>query len=180
MKRLMAPLALVLVVGLGSYAIFAQQGQTPDQPQQGMTRVGPGGGMMPQRGTMQGGMMGQGMMQGGMMGGGMMGGGMMGGGMGCPGCMAACGAMMHQSVTPTSDGGVVVSVAGKLIKYDNELNKIKEVSLDVDWTRMHQMAQQMMQNCPMMQQRMRSGQMGQPSAQAGAQADHEAHHPSQP
>ena len=142
MKWLMVSVALMLVVGLGSYAMFAQQ-QPPDQPQQGMMGGGMGGGMM-----QQGGMMGRGMMQGQ---GGMMGRGMMGGGMACPVCAAACGSMMHESVTPTSDGGVVVSVAGKLIKYDGGLNRIKEVNLDIDWTRMHQMAHQMMQNCPMMQ-----------------------------
>ena len=154
MRRLMIPVALVLVVGLGSYAIFAQQ-QPPDQPQQGMMGGGMGGGMM----QGQGGMMGRGMMQGQ---GGMMGRGMMQqGGMGCPGCAAVCGGMMQESVTATTDGGVVVVVAGKLIKYDSGLNKVKEVTLDIDWTKMHQMAQQMMQNCPMTQQMMKQ-QTGQP------------------
>ena len=149
MRRLMIPVALVLVVGLGSYVIFAQQ-QPPDQPQQGMM-----GGMM----QGQGGMMGRGMMQGQ---GGMMGRGtMQQGGMGCPGCAAVCGGMMQESVTATTDGGVVVVVAGKLIKYDSGLNKVKEVTLDIDWTKMHQMAQQMMQNCPMTQQMMKQ-QTGQP------------------
>jgi hypothetical protein len=190
MKRSFVPVALVLVVGLGSYAIFGQQQQSPDQPQQGMMGGGGmmqgqggmgGGGMMPpgsgMQGTMMGGGMGGGGMvqgQGGMMGGGMMQpgggmqggmmmqgrGGMMGGGMGrgvmmqqggmpCPACAALCGALMHESVTPTSDGGVVVSVAGKLIKYDSGLNKVKETNLDIDWAKVHQMAEQIMQNCPM-------------------------------
>ena len=124
---------------------------------------------------MQGGMMG-----GGMMGRGMMGGGMMGG-MGCPACAAVCGSMMQQSVTATNDGGVVVAVAGKLIKYDAGLKKVNEANIDVDWTALHQRMQQMMQNCPMMQQMMRERQQtGQPAPQAGAQAGHEEHHPSQP
>ncbi len=171
MKRLMIPAVLVLVAGFGSYAIFAQQGQTPDQPQQGMTRVGPGGGMMQQRGGMQGGMMGRGVMQGQ--------GGMMAG-MGCPGCAAMCGSMMQESVTATNDGGVVVAVAGKLIKYDGSLRKVSEANIDIDWAAMHQRMQQVMQNCPMMQQMMQGGQAGQPTPQVGAQADHAAHHPSQP
>lgn len=107
-----------------------------------------GGGMMQQGGGMQGGT------QGGMMGRGMM----QQGPMSCP----ACAAMMHQSVTATTDGGVVVAVAGKLVKYDGELNKVGEANIDIDWTRVHQMAQQMMQNCPMhrrmMQQRPRQPQ----------------------
>ena len=130
MRRLMVPIALVLVVGLGSYAIFAQQQQPPDQPQRGM-----GGGMM-----------GRGM-----------GGGMMGG-MGCPACAAACGAMMHESLAATNDGGVVMAVAGKLVKYDSTLKKVSETDIDVDWTAMHQRMQQMMQNCPMMQQMMKQQQ----------------------
>jgi len=134
MKRLMVPVALVLVVGLGSYALFGQQQQPPDQPQRGM-----GGGMM---------------------GRGMMGGGMMGG-MGCPACAAACGAMMHESLVATSDGGVVMAVAGKLVKYDSALKKVSETNIDVDWTAMHQRMQQMMQNCPMMQQMMKQPPQGQ-------------------
>jgi hypothetical protein len=63
--------------------------------------------------------------------------------------------MMRESVTPTNDGGVVVSVAGKLTKYDSHLNKVKEVNLDIDWSRVHQRAHQMMQNCPMMRPPMR-------------------------
>ncbi len=132
MRRLMAPVVLVLVVGLGSYAIFAQQ--QPSGP-------GPRG-------------MGRGMMGGGM------GRGMMGGA-GCPGCAAVFGGMMQESVTATSDGGVVVAVAGKLIKYDAAFKKVNEVNIDIDWTAMHQKMQQMMQTCPMMQQMMK---------QQGAQA----------
>jgi hypothetical protein len=161
MKRSLVPIALVLVVGLGSYAIFGQQQQSPDQPQPGMMGGGMGGGgmmqgqggmggggMMQPGGGMQDGMMMQG--QGGRMGGGMGRGMMMPqGGMPCPACAAMCGALMHESVTPTSDGGVVVSVAGKLIKYDSGLNKVKETNLDIDWAKVHQMAEQIMQNCPM-------------------------------
>lgn len=147
MKRLIAPAVLLLVVGLGTYAVFAQQDQPSDQPQQSRMGGGMGGGMMQQgggmQGGMQGGMMGRGMMQGQ---GGMAGRGMMP----CP----ACATMMHESVTPTSDGGVVVAVAGKLIKYDGELNKVGETNIDIDWTRVHEMAQQMMQNCPMHGRRM--------------------------
>lgn len=157
MKRWMVPIALVLVLGLGSYTIFAQQeDQSQDQPQQGMMGGGMGGGMMQQGGGMMGRGMGRGMMQGQ---GGMMGRGMMQqGGMPCAACGAVCGALMHESVTPTSDGGVVVSIAGKLIKYDSDLNRVKEVNLNVDWTRVHQMAQQIMQNCPMQRRMMQQPQ----------------------
>jgi hypothetical protein len=128
MKRWTALIALALVVGLGSYAIFAQQ--PPGRGQRGM-----GGGMM-------GGGMGRGMM----------------GDMACPGCAMACSAMAQESITATTDGGVVVAVAGKLIKYDASLKKVSEANVDVDWTAMHQRVQQMMQNCPMMQQMRQQGQ----------------------
>jgi len=127
MKRWIVPIALIAVVGMGSYVIFAQQPANP--PQGGM---GAGG-------------MGRGMMQGG---------GPMGG-MGCPGCAVACGAMMQQSVAATNDGGVVVATAGKVIKYDAALKKVSEANIDIDWTVVHQRMQQMMQNCPMMQPMMK-------------------------
>jgi hypothetical protein len=61
---------------------------------------------------------------------------------------------------------VVVAVAGKLIKYDSGLKKVNETSLDIDWAKMHQMAEQMMQNCPMMRPPMRpQGTRPQPQGQ---------------
>jgi hypothetical protein len=75
-----------------------------------------------------------------------MNGGMMGG-TACPGG-ASCG-MMQGSVAATSDGGVVVVAAGKLIKYDAAFKKVNEVDLDVDWNAVNQKTSQTMQNCPM-------------------------------
>ncbi len=123
MRRWLVPVALILVVALGSYAILAQQASPAPQAGSGC-----------------------------LMGGGMDG-GMMGGMMGnttCPGG-ASCGGMMQASVAATSDGGVVVVAAGKLIKYDAAFKKVNEVDLDVDWNTGNQKTQQTMQNCPMMQ-----------------------------
>ena len=50
MKRLIAPAVLILVVGLGTYTIFAQQEQPSDQPPEGRMGGGMGGGMMQQGG----------------------------------------------------------------------------------------------------------------------------------
>jgi len=116
MKRLLVPVALVLVVALGSYAILAQQSSTAQ----------PGGSSCMMGGGMNGGMMDN---------------------MGCSGC----GAMKQGSVAATSDGGVVVAVAGKLIKYDAAFMKVSEVDIDVDWNAVNQKTQQTMQNCPMVQ-----------------------------
>jgi hypothetical protein len=60
--------------------------------------------------------------------------------------------MMQESVTATTDGGVVVVIAGKLVKYDAGLRKINEATVEIDWAALHQKMQKMMQNCPMMQQ----------------------------
>ncbi|MDE2009029.1 MAG: hypothetical protein KGJ09_03000 [Candidatus Omnitrophica bacterium] len=64
--------------------------------------------------------------QGGMMGQGMMGPGMMHKGMMMHGMMMR---MMNASMVATSDGGVVVFTGDRLIKYDKDLNVVKEVKI---------------------------------------------------
>ncbi|MGE5293654.1 MAG: hypothetical protein ACM3VT_02370 [Solirubrobacterales bacterium] len=86
-----------------------------------------------------------------------MGGGMGRGGMMCPMCGAMGGAMLQKSIVAV-EGGVIVAMGDKLVKYDADLNKVKEVALDIDFTSMQQKMQAMMQNCPMHQQMMRSQQ----------------------
>jgi hypothetical protein len=142
MKRSFVLIALVALVAVGWHVVFAQQQQS--QPSQQYQQPMGGGGMGP--GMMQGGTMGRGMGRGMMPGGA----GPMGG-PGCRGCAAALGALAHESVTATSDGGVVVAVAGKLIKYNSSLNKVAETTIDIDWAQVHQRMQQIMQNCPMRQ-----------------------------
>jgi hypothetical protein len=56
------------------------------------------------------------------------------------------------------ENGVIVAVGNKLIKYDNDLNKVKEVAVEIDMGGMQQTVQQMMQACPMCQQMMRGQQ----------------------
>ena len=118
MKRLMILAALVLVVALGSYAIFAQSMSMPQGGSGGMMGGGTAG---PANGSMMS-------------------------NMGCSGC-----GMMQGSVATTSDGGVVILAAGKLIKYDAAFKKVNEVDIDVDWNAVSQKTQQTMQTCPMMQ-----------------------------
>jgi len=79
-------------------------------------------------------------------------------GMMCPMCAAMGGAMMQKNIVQTEDG-IIVVVGTKLIKYDNDLNKVKEATIDLDLSGMQQAMAQMMQNCPMHQQ------MRQPTAQ---------------
>lgn len=94
-----------------------------------------------------GGGMGRGMMQGQAGQGGMM----------CPMCGAMGGAMMQKSLIDVDDG-FVVAVGNKLIKYDDDLNKVKEATIDIDISAMQQTMAQMMQNCPMHQQMMQRSQ----------------------
>jgi hypothetical protein len=59
-------------------------------------------------------------------------------------------AMSQQSLVATSDGGVIVLAGGKLMKYDGGLGLVKEVQLNVDYDRMQERMQRMMENMPMM------------------------------
>ena len=157
MKRsLMVAVAVVSVALVGSYVVFAQpQGQTAPQTQGG----GPG---MMQGG--QGGMMGQ--PQGPQrMGPGMMRGRMMDHMQGCPMCEAMMGSMMLKTMTPTQDGGVIVAFGNKLMRYDSQLNLMKETEMKVDASQMYGDMQKMMENCPAYRQ-MQQQQPEQPPAQA--------------
>ena len=82
----------------------------------------------------------------------------------CPMCGAMGGAMMQKSLVQAEDG-VIVAIGNKLIKYDNDLNKVKEATIDIDISGMQQMMQQMMQNCPMHQQMMQQSQQQAQEAQ---------------
>jgi len=73
---------------------------------------------------------------------GMMRGRMMGKGAMHPMMMGMMGA---RAITTLDDGSIVVLTANKLIKYDADLNLVKEVDIVIDTQGM----QQMMQNCPM-------------------------------
>lgn len=131
MKRAWVVIAIALLMVLGSYAVFAQTQQPPGR--------GIGQGPMGQAG------MGRGMMM------------QQGGGMACPMCGMIAGGMMQKTMATTEDGGIIVAMGDKLVKYDSDLNKVKEVALDIDTTQMHAKMQQMMQNCSMMQQQAGGG-----------------------
>jgi len=82
--------------------------------------------------------------------GGMQGSGtMMGGGMdmmASSGTCTMCGMMMMGSkMVATADGGVVVMMGNKIMKYDKDLKKVKDTTVDIQ-----EVQQSMMQQCPMM------------------------------
>jgi hypothetical protein len=82
---------------------------------------------------------------------------------GCAMCGMMTGAMMWKTMTATSDGGVVVAVGNRLIKYDNQLNVVKDTEMKIDTSQMFSSVQKMMENCPMCKAMQ---QQSQPQAQA--------------
>lgn len=58
-------------------------------------------------------------------------------------------AMMEKSIIATTDGGVIVLVGNKLIKYDKNLNVMKEVEIKIDMEAMQKDMMEMMKKCPM-------------------------------
>ena len=44
--------------------------------------------------------------------------------------------MMNKTMVATNDGGVIVMAGPKLMKYDKDLNLVKEVEIKVDWDKM--------------------------------------------
>ena len=117
-------LAGILLVTILAAVAFAQQA-TPTTPATCPTMSGPG-------------MMGQG--------------GMMMGkdGMGCP----MCGAMMGRTSMVAMDDNLYVMAGHKILKYDANLNLVKETEIKWDMEGMMKMHQKMMDNCPMRQQMM--------------------------
>ena len=77
----------------------------------------------------------------------------------CPMCHMMMGSMMTKSMGVLPDGGVVVMAMGKLIKFDKDMNVVKEVEIPFDAEAMQKKMEQMMQNCPMCKQLMQGNGM---------------------
>ena len=45
----------------------------------------------------------------------------------CPVCKMMCRSAMKKALVATSDGGVILMAGCKLIKFDKDLNKVKEI-----------------------------------------------------
>ncbi len=58
--------------------------------------------------------------------------------------------MMEKSIIATTEGGVIVLAGNKIVKYDKDLNVVKEVEIKVDVEAMQKNIMEMMKNCPMM------------------------------
>ena len=55
--------------------------------------------------------------------------------------------MMEKQIVATEDGGVVVLVGNKLLKYDKKLNLINETEIEIDYDAMHKMMKKKMREC---------------------------------
>ena len=80
-------------------------------------------------------------------------GGMMMGKDGMMGCRM-CGGMMGQASMVAMDKNLYVLAGNKILKYDANLNLVKETEIKWDMEGMMKMHQKMMENCPMRQQMM--------------------------
>ena len=65
--------------------------------------------------------------------------------------------MLKTEVVATQDGGVVVRMGTKMVKYDKDLNEVKEVELKMDMEQIKNMLHEKMKDCPIRQKMMESG-----------------------
>ena len=111
MKKVTIITTVALLISAGTYLAFAEE-QTGGMMGKGMHSSMMGGGMMGQQGMMGKGMMGQ---------------------QGMTGMHTMSGMMGGSSMVATQDGGIIVLIGNKLLKYDKDLNLVKEVEIKIDW-----------------------------------------------
>jgi hypothetical protein len=73
-------------------------------------------------------------------------------------CGVMTGSMMMKTMTATPDGGVIVAIGNRLIKYDNQLNVVKDTEMKIDMNQIFSSVQKMMENCPLCRQMQQQGQ----------------------
>jgi len=83
----------------------------------------------------------------------------------CPMHHMMMGAMMGRSIVATEDGGIVVAAGEKLMKFDKDLNLVKEAQMPIDTEAMQNKMTRMMEKCPMCKGMMPSGIMKSGSSQ---------------
>jgi hypothetical protein len=69
--------------------------------------------------------------------------------MGMMGIMGSMGMMMKKEMVATPDGGVIVMAGNKLLKYDKDLNLLKEVEIKMDFEGMKKTMEKMKEECLM-------------------------------
>jgi hypothetical protein len=69
--------------------------------------------------------------------------------MGCKMCHMNKTMMDEKKLVATQDGGIVLMMYNKLIKYDAGMNVVKEVEIKMDMEAMKKSMEEMKKNCPM-------------------------------
>lgn len=113
MKRLVLLVTVGIIVGLGGYAVFAEQQK--EQMGEGMMLKDEKMCPMPN----------------------------------CPMCTTMCKSMMEKKLVATEDGGIILMAGCKLIKFDKDLNKVKEVPIEINIEEIKAKMQEMIKACPM-------------------------------
>lgn len=67
----------------------------------------------------------------------------------CPMHHMMMGSMMSKTIVPTEDNGVIVLAGEKLMKFDKDLNLVKEAQVPIDTEAIQSKMTQMMGKCPM-------------------------------
>lgn len=70
----------------------------------------------------------------------------------CPLCMAKVQQIFQSQLVPLADGGVLLLTAGKMYKYDQNLNLVAETEVQIDYNQIRTQLQDMMSNCPICRQ----------------------------
>jgi len=65
--------------------------------------------------------------------------------------------MGGKELLATQDGGVVLMMGNKLIKYDAQLNLVKEAEIKIDMEAMKKMMEEMKKCCPMFDKECKKG-----------------------
>lgn len=78
-------------------------------------------------------------------------------GMGCPICHMNKTMMNEKKLVATQDGGVVLMMCNKLIKYDANLNVVKEVEVKMDMEAMKKSMEEMKRDCPICSKKCEKG-----------------------
>ena len=56
--------------------------------------------------------------------------------------------MMEKTVLPASDGGVIIVIGNKILKYDKNLELKKEAEIKMDFESLQKMISEMKEKCP--------------------------------
>lgn len=64
----------------------------------------------------------------------------------CPMCMGVATGMTRVRIAATPDGGAIVSANGRLMKYDGQLNLVKQIDLPLDIEQIHRRMMEMMES----------------------------------